>query len=449
MSADTGPGAEPGTEAGAEPGTESGVEPATEPGAESGAGKVIVVGGGIIGIACAHYLAAAGYRVEVIDQGPIGGACSRGNLGMICPSHLLPLTEPGALAEGVKSLFNPSAPLRVKLQLRTSLYLWMLQFARRCNHRQMLRASGQLQPLLESSAAQYRALFSAGLGGQWKDNGLLYVLATGEGMDRFAGTDELLSRHFGLTAQRLAGDALVEFDPALKTGLAGGYFYPDDGSVRPEQLISDWKARLLEAGVSLVEDCRLLRVVRSARGIEALETSRGRRSADRYVFAAGAWSQRLARELGCRIPVEPGKGYSLTASRPRRCPRHPMLFPEHRVGATPFDDGYRVGSMMEFAGYDSRIPPGRIQQLRDSVRPYLHEPEGAPPEETWYGWRPMTWDSLPIVGRVPGLDGALLATGHNMLGVTLAPATGKLIAELVQEHPPHIEPGAFSPARFQ
>jgi D-amino-acid dehydrogenase len=171
-------------------------------------------------------------------------------------------------------------------------------------------------------------------------------------------------------------------------------------------------------------------------------------SADHYVFATGAWSSQLSAELVCKIPVEPGKGYSVTMSRPGISPRHPMLFPEHRVGVTPFDDSYRLGSMMEFSGFDSSIPPHRIQQLQDSAVPYLVEPAGEIIQETWYGWRPMTWDSLPIIGRVPALDNALLATGHNMLGLTLAPATGKLIAELIDEREPHIAIEAFSPSRF-
>ena len=125
-----------------------------------------------------------------------------------------------------------------------------------------------------------------------------------------------------------------------------------------------------------------------------------------------------------------------------------MLFPEHKVGVTPFEDGYRLGSMMEFTGFDTSIPERRIRQLRESAKPYLVEPFTEDVHERWYGWRPMTWDSLPIIGRTPQLTNAFLATGHNMLGLSLAPATGKLIAELMQDQPSHIDADAFSPARF-
>ena len=124
-----------------------------------------------------------------------------------------------------------------------------------------------------------------------------------------------------------------------------------------------------------------------------------------------------------------------------------MLFPEHRVGVTPFPDGFRLGSMMELAGFDATVPARRIRQLVESARCYLHEPAGAV-RETWSGWRPMTWDSLPIIGHVPGLDNAVLATGHHMLGMTMAPATGRLVAEVLSGGDPHIDPAPFSPQRF-
>ncbi|MEM1205831.1 MAG: FAD-dependent oxidoreductase [Acidobacteriota bacterium] len=417
--------------------------------AETRYGTVIVVGGGIIGLACAHYLHGAGYRVKVIDRAGIGRACSHGNCGMICPSHVLPLNEPGALWEGLRSLLNPSAPFRIRPQMRASLYRWFLQFARRCSHRQMLEAGHRLLPILESSLAEYHALFEAlPAAGQWKENGLAYVFQGQRGLESFGRTDALLTETYGVTARRIQGDELHAFDPALKPGLAGAYIYDHDGSVRPDQLVNDWSLHLSRAGVELVEDCGLEGLRTSGYRVESIQTSQGEMTADHFVFALGAWSSRWSAALGCELPVEPGKGYSVTMGRPEISPRHPMLFPERRIGVTPFDDGFRIGSMMEFVGWDSSIPPQRIQQLRESARPFLIAPEGRDVQETWFGWRPMTWDSLPIIGRVPRLDNALLATGHNMLGLTLATGTGRLIAELIQERPTHIDAQAFSPARF-
>jgi D-amino-acid dehydrogenase len=410
---------------------------------------VIVVGAGIIGIACAHYLSRDGRRVAVIDQGTVAGGCSHGNCGYICPSHVLPLTEPGAIGTAIRSLFNPRAPFRVKPRLSPALWNWLWQFARRCNHRQMLAAGRHLKAILDSSMREYRELVAAeSLDCEWTENGLLYVLQTERGMRAFAETDRLLTEQFSVTARRIEGEELPAFDPALRPGLAGAFHYEEDVSVRPDLLNADWARKLRERDVSFLEQCRVQNIRKSGGRVVALETSRGELSADQFVFATGAWSPRLSAELECRIPIEQGKGYSVTAARPEPCPRHPMLFPEHRVGVSPFAGGYRLGSMMEFAGYDETIPPRRIQQLRESAEPYLMAAPPDGPVQTWYGWRPMTWDSLPIIGRVPKLGNAYLATGHNMLGLSLATATGRLVAELMAGRAPHIDPAAYSPRRF-
>ncbi len=411
--------------------------------------SAIVVGAGIVGIACAHYLKQAGLRVTVIDKGTVAGACSHANCGYICPSHVPPLTEPGAIRDALKSLFNPRSPFRVKPSLNPALLSWMWQFARRCNHGQMLAAGEHLQSILDASMAEYRRLIAQeSLTCEWREDGLLYVFRSPAAMDAFADLDRLLTEHFGVSARRIAGQALHDFDAGLKQGLAGAFHYPGDTSVRPDLLNRAWADRLRAGGVRFIEQTELHDVARLDGRIDRLETSQGPLLADTYVFAMGAWSGHWSKRLDCRIPVQPGKGYSVTVARPADGPRFPMLFPEHKVGISPFEHGLRLGSMMEFAGYDATIPPRRIQQLRDSARPYLVAAVDGPPLETWYGWRPMTWDSLPIIGRTPRLKNAYLATGHNMLGLSLAPATGRLVAELVTGSPPHIPSEPFSPTRF-
>lgn len=411
--------------------------------------RVAIVGGGIVGIACAHYLSGAGYAVTVIDQDRIGGGCSHGNCGHICASHVLPLNEPANLLAALRSLVNPRAPFRVKPQWRPSLLRWFWEFARRCNHRHALSAGGAMKSILDASIREYEALFQAGeFEAQWQPLGLLYVLRTRRGMERFAAQDAMLRDTFGVAARRLESSELPEFEPALRPGLAGGFLYDGDAFLRPDALTGNWTRWLASRGVRFEEGNRVQGVEKTAGEITRLLTDTGEVTADHYVFASGAWSTAVAADLGCPVPIEPGKGYSITTTRPRTCPRHAMLFAEHRVGATPFDDGFRLGSMMEFSGFDATIPSRRIQQLIDSARHYLHEPAGEEVLETWCGWRPMTWDSLPVIGAVPGLANAVLATGHHMLGMTMAPATGRLVAEIIGERPTHIDPAPYSPARF-
>lgn len=411
--------------------------------------SALIVGSGVIGIACAHYLMKSGFDVTVIDQSSIASACSHGNLGYICPSHVLPLTEPGAIGTAIKSFFDSSAPFRVKPRLSPAFFNWMWQFTKRCNRRQMLEAAFHLKAILDSSMNEYRTIISdQTLDFEWHESGLLHVLETDSGMRDFAEKDKLLADQFGILAQRIEGEDLPEFDPAIKSGLAGAFYYEGDAFARPDILNANWSKRLRENGVTFVENCKLIAIKKKQGQVKSLQTSQGTLTADRFVFAAGAWSTQLSSHLECRIPVEPGKGYSVTMERPGICPKYPMLFPENNVGVTPFDHGYRLGSMMEFIGFDESIPDRRIHQLRESAKPYLVEPFTEKILSTWYGWRPMTWDSLPIIGRVPRLDNAYLATGHNMLGLSLAAGTGKLIAEIIREQPTHIDSTAFSPDRF-
>ncbi len=416
---------------------------------ESGSDTALIVGSGIVGIACAHYLMESGYDVTVIDQSSIASACSHGNLGMVCPSHMLPLTEPGAIGTAIRSFFDPNSAFRVKPRLSPAFCNWMWQFARRCNHRQMLEAAFHLKAILDSSMIEYRRIVSQqSFNCEWTESGLLHVLETNTGMRKFAETDRLVADEFGVMAQRIEGDELPEFDPAIRPGLAGAFYYKGDAFVRPDLLNAGWSQSLRKNGVTFLENCKLTAIKKKGRQVRSLQTSQGTMTADQFVFATGAWSAQLNTHLHCRIPVEPGKGYSVTMEPPGICPKYPMLFPEHNVGVTPFDHGYRLGSMMEFVGFDSSIPERRIRQLREFAKPYLVEPFTDEIQETWYGWRPMTWDGLPIIGRVPRLDNAYLATGHNMLGLSLAAGTGKLIAEIIQEKTTHIDSMAFSPERF-
>uniref|UniRef100_A0A7C4LKL0 FAD-dependent oxidoreductase n=1 Tax=Schlesneria paludicola TaxID=360056 RepID=A0A7C4LKL0_9PLAN len=411
--------------------------------------EVIVVGGGVIGLACAHYLERAGCRVTVLEREAIGAGCSHANCGLICPSHVLPLAEPGALRQAVQSLFQPEAPFRVKPRIDLALWRWFWHFARRCNTRDMLAAGRAIQPLLESSLELYRQLMEQEhLDCEWEQQGLLFVYRQATAFAAYAETDRLLAETFHLPAQRLEGDAVREFEPALKPGLAGGWYFAHDAQVRPDQLLSTWHRRLADRGVTFLEHSPCDGLMRRNGQVRGVHTHRGDVAADAVVIAAGVWTSAWAEALGGSVPIQPGKGYSLTMPRPAICPRRPLIFPETRVAVTPFRSTYRLGSIMEFAGYDASISPKRIRLLTKGAEPFLQQPTAAPVLERWTGFRPMTWDSIPIIGRAPAAQNLFVAAGHNMLGLSMAPATGRLIAELVTEQTPHLDPAPYALQRF-
>lgn len=416
-------------------------------------GSVVIIGGGVVGIACAHYLSKAGFATTVVDKGPIGSACSRANCGYVCPSHVMPLTVPEAIPMALRSLVTPESAFRVKPQLSPAFWKWMIQFGLRCRTSSAITAGQALKSILDSSLTEYRLIIPAErLQCQWKETGLLNVFESKQAFDGYGKTHEQVEKHFDVSIQRVSGDDLADFDSALKPGLAGAYWYPGDASLRPDLLNNQWRGRLTDAGVVFREHCSVIGIDRGPSGkIQQLQTSSGPIKADTYVFSVGAWSGAFGKMLGCSLPVQPGKGYSVTFARPEVCPSYPMLFPEKKVGISPFEDGLRLGSMMEFVGFDESISSSRIEQLKNAAAPFLKSVipgDQADESDRWFGWRPMTWDTLPVIGPAPNCENAIIATGHNMLGVSMAPATGRLVRELIAGEQPHLDIKPFSPARF-
>ena len=409
----------------------------------------LIIGGGVIGAFCAWYLAKAGRRVTVVDQGDFGAGCSHGNCGYVSPSHVLPLPGPGQLLYGLKGLIARNGPLKIRPGLSPSLWAWLLKFGSRCNRKDQMQAGAARTALLESSRKLYQEVIeSENLQVEWHTSGLLFVFREENTFEHFGATNDLVRKNFGVAADPIDSAALAEMEPALKPGLAGAWHYKNDAHLRPDKLMSEMRARLVAAGVTILTEHKMTGfVTRGGQAVGIRTTSLGQESkelqADEFVVATGPLTPLLNKELGCKIPIQPGKGYSITMPRPTVCPKHPMLLEEAHVGITPFDTGYRIGSTMELAGYNSNMDRSRLQYLRDGAAEYLVEPTSEPVEEEWFGWRPMTWDGLPYIDRTPKFGNVWVAAGHNMLGLSMGTCTGKLVSELITNKKPHIDPTPF------
>ena len=419
--------------------------------------RVVVIGGGVIGAACSHYLNHSGWQVTIVERKGFGSGAAHANCGLISPSHILPLPGPGVIGKTLKAMISPNSPFSIKPRLDLSLWSWMIQFARHCNQKDFVAGGKTLQRMLNSSRSLYDDLFAKDpLDVEWQTEGVLFPFLHQAGMDHYAETDHLMRQHFGHGADRYDGDDVAKLEPALKSGLAGGWHFTADAHLRPDKLMSSWKTLLESRGVTILENHEFqgfgkpqFRAATNATNKAKIAfTSKGEFEADAFVVATGAWTPLLNQHLGCRVPIQPGKGYSMTMARPKICPKIPMIFEEHRVAVTPWPSGYRLGSTMEFAGYDETLNPRRLQLLRTGASHYLQEPTAEPVVEEWYGWRPMTPDSLPIIDRCPAFDNVYVAAGHNMLGVSMAPVTGKLITELMNGTQPHLPIESMSLNRF-
>ncbi len=409
---------------------------------------VLVLGAGAVGLACAWSLLQAGRRVRVIDQGVAGGGSSHGNCGTITPSHAPPLIGPGSIGQALRWMLQPDAPLFIRLRADPALARWLFGCARRCNRRDWLASAQAKAALLHLSRAELERLLAAsGIDCGFEAGGLVYAFRDPR---RYAAmldeVDDL--RALGIEVEPMNAARIERDEPALRPGLAGGLRFPGDAQLRPEAYVSGLAAAVRAAGGIIDEHCEVRGFGTDGDRIASVVTAAGERRARDVVLALGAWSPLLARTLRLRLPMQPGKGYSITYSRPAVVPRQPLVLKERAVCVTAWRDGFRLGSTMEFSGFDSRLNRLRLDALVRGAAEYLHVPEGPQRLEEWYGWRPMSIDDVPLIGRAGRWRNLLLATGHGMLGVTMSAGTGRLVAELLTGAEPCIDPAPYSPRRF-
>lgn len=413
-----------------------------------GSNDVLVLGGGVVGLACACYLLGSGRGVTVLDQGAVGSGSSHGNCGTLTPSHAAPLAQPGIPMQALRWLLKADAPLRIRPRWDPALAAWLAAFLRRCNWRDAAFSAAAKLPVLEASRRLIETLVrEQRLDCEFAAVGTMNVYRDARGFERARLEHERLAEHLP-PYEVLDGAAAIAREPALKPGVAGAFFNPGDAQLRPDRYV-DGLARIVRARGGVIEEgATIERIVRDGDRVARVVTSRGDFSGDEFVLALGSWSPQFARDLDLRVPIQPGKGYSITYTRPENCPRIPLTLKEPSVCVTAWDSGYRLGSTMEFSGYDATLNRARLDALRRGAAQFLHEPEGPTVVEEWFGWRPMTPDDLPLIGRVPHLRNLVLATGHGMLGVTMSAGTGLLVSEIVGGRVPSLDITAFSPARF-
>jgi D-amino-acid dehydrogenase len=409
---------------------------------------VLILGGGVIGLACAYYLLEAGRGVTVIEQGTAGCGSSHGNCGTLTPSHATPLAMPGVIGPALRAMMQPDAPLRIAPRMDPGLWRWLFGFARRCNWADFRAATRAKAPLLIESRRLIEALIrKESLDCEFESSGTLYVFRHAAELEHSQWLPRALGE-IGMVIDTLDGARVDAMEPALKPGAAGGYFNPGDAHLRPDRYVDALAGLVRAKGGAIEEGARIESIEREGSRIAHVRTRRGDFSGRDVVLALGAWSPMLARQLGIELPIQPGKGYSITYARPAIAPRIPLVLKERSVCVTAWSSGYRLGSTMEFAGYDTSLNRTRLDALRRGAAEYLREPEGPAVVEEWYGWRPMTPDDLPILGRAPRVDNLVLATGHGMLGVSMSAITGVLIGEIITEKSPSLDLAPYAVSRF-
>ena len=416
--------------------------------------RVLIVGGGVVGLWTAHYCARSGFKVTVVERkSPHRDGCSFGNGGMICPSHFVPLAAPGAVSLALKWMWNPASPFYIKPRLDAELFGWGLKFWRAATAAHVCRSGPLLRDLALASRASFEE-FSAlpendfGL----VKKGLLMLCKTRHGLEEESKIVEQ-ARALGIPADVLDADQTAALDRGARMDVVGAAYFPLDCHFSPDRFMDRFQQRLETIpDVNFIWDSEVTGFrVENDRRISAITISDDREiEADEFVLCAGSWSPQLARQLGAAIPIQAGKGYSLTLPQPRQLPQICSILTEARVAVTPMDGMLRVGGTMEVAGLNEDINSARVRTIVNSFCAYFPEFKagdfaGIRP---WRGLRPCSPDGLPLVGRTARFSNFSTATGHAMLGMTLAPATGKLIAEILSGQKPSLDIALLSPDRF-
>ena len=407
--------------------------------------RVLIVGGGVIGLSCAYFLARAGRKVVVLErEDPDGNNCSRENAGMVVPSHFTPLAAPGVVMQGLKWLLNPESPFYVRPRLSLDLVRWGLAFMLHANSRHVAASADLLRDLQLASRDLFEELakdFDFGL----QKRGLLMLCETGKLLQEEA---ELAARgrELGLRVEVCDRGRLAELDPAVEMRVRGGIWYEQDCHLEPGRFLEGLKAGAEKRGAEFRYRCEVERVGDGEIRLQSGEELSG----SHVVVAGGAWTPALARSLKLRIPMQGGKGYSMTLSRPGALPQLCSLLGEARVAITPMGESLRVAGTMEICGNDLSVKERRVEGIIKAacrVFPGL-EPAEFEGVRRWAGLRPCSPDGLPFLGQVPGHKRVILASGHAMLGLSLGPVTGKLVSELVAGARPMIPLQQLAVGRF-
>ncbi|MGE5098057.1 MAG: NAD(P)/FAD-dependent oxidoreductase [Betaproteobacteria bacterium] len=402
---------------------------------------VLVVGGGALGLVSALELAAAGRGVCLVDAGDFTQGTSHGNAGLLCPSYVTPIASPQILLTALGWLARGEGPFSLaRPPWQPPMAAWLARFVAACAAGSRGESTKLLAGLARRSIEWYGAFACSAPAFGFVRNGWLYVYGTERGFDE--GVRHARSmRSLGVESQRLSAEDALEVEPTLRPP-AGAIRYSGDAYLDPHAFVAAAVERARAAAIALEGGVRVRSIVPRA-GDVVVQTDRGDIVASEVVVAAGAATPELTRALGAGLPILPARGHSAWLETTRR-PRIALLFAEAHLVLTPMSGRLRMTSGLELGSWDTSPDAARVAHMAEGARAFFAESvEGS--SEPWVGFRPLTPDGLPIVGRLARARRVIVASGHGTLGMTLAPATGELVRAIVEGEP---EPPLVSPKRF-
>lgn len=398
--------------------------------------KVVIVGAGIVGLSTAYYLNKKGLQVEVIDQSEGNDNCSFGNAGYVAPSHLIPLASPGIISQGLKWMLNSKSPFYIKPRLDVDLLKWGWLFKKASTSKRVREAVPVLYQLTTQSQLLYEQIIQEeGLDAGYQKPGLLMVCQTHKGLEHEM---ELLefAKNMGLPAEKLTTHETERIEPHIKYDSVGSLFFECDAWMTPHVFMKAFENILKQKGVVIRHQTVVEDFLQKNQQIVGLNTSDGMLKGDHYVITAGAWTSSLMKKLGVSVPLQGGKGYSFMMA-PSQSPTFPSILVEGRIATSPMLDGLRIAGTMELSGINHTIGQQRVEGIIENVKKAIpqYQSYDFSSIKPWAGLRPCSPDGLPYIGKTRAANNLTVGTGHAMLGWTLGPITGQLIAQSLLNEP--------------
>lgn len=412
--------------------------------------KIVIAGGGVIGLFTAFYLSEAGFEVTILDKGNLEQNCSVGNAGMIVPSHIIPLASPGIVEKGLKWMFSSTSPFYIHPKLDRRLIQWCWSFYNFSTQKHVTHSIPYLKNISIISKGLYSTLNEhlPGIDQILVEKGLLMLYKTREAEieeKEFA----RVARENGLEVEILSHEGVQQLEPNFKMNVQGGLLFPDDAHLDPARLTRLLIEKLEARGVKIVRNTEILDFAFSGKSVSVVLTDKGEFFSDYLIICAGSVSGVLARKLKVNLPLLGGKGYSFMAENSPEIQRAAILT-ERKVTVTPLGGRVRFGGTMEITDSTEKININRVKGIHNSISQYYESFECNFPknDEIWSGLRPCSPDGLPYIGFTKRYSNVLFGSGHSMMGISLAPATGKILTELLKTNKPSMQIDAFSPDRF-
>ena len=412
--------------------------------------NVTIIGAGVIGLNCAYYLQKEGHKVTVIERGDITDGCSFGNMGYVSPSHFIPLATPGIIAKGLKWMMSPSSPFYIKPRINLDLMRWGLTFWKSAtaakveenapHMNNLLQLTRHLMNEVKNELPEPFDMTEKGCWMLWKS-------------EKTADHEKHLAdqaNKYGLKTIMCTPQQVQEYEPQVETNVAGGVLYLDDCHVNPSKFMHSLYSYLKSKGVHFWLNSTVKSFETSNGKITAVITDKTKLDCEELILANGSWLQNISKQLGIYTPMQPGKGYSIVYDGLEKNLQYPSILVDDRTATTPIGRWLRIGGTMELSGHSDNILPKRVTAIYNAFKKYYPAMNLPQPDinKAWFGYRPVSPDGMPYIGRHKKFDNLSYAGGHAMLGVTAAAGTGKIIEEIVSGKKPSIELLAFDPARF-